>query len=90
LCRDHGAGDAEQAALDDHQASPLFSEPERAALAYADAMTLDTQVSGDLFDRARRGFSDDQIVELTAAVAFEICAAKFNRALEIETAGLRR
>ena len=49
-------------ALDDHQSSELFDEREKAALAYADAITLsDKDVSDELFARLRRSFDDDDI-----------------------------
>jgi alkylhydroperoxidase family enzyme len=41
-----------------------------------------------LFERVRRHFTDDEIIELTAIITWEICAAKFNRALEIEGQGI--
>jgi alkylhydroperoxidase family enzyme len=68
--------------------SPLFSEPERAALAWAEAVTLTRQrVTDDLFDRLRRSFEEAEIVELTAAVALENFRSKFNVALGIEAQG---
>jgi alkylhydroperoxidase family enzyme len=36
-----------------------------------------------LFDTLRRHFSDDQIVALTAIIAWENASSKFNRALRI-------
>jgi len=66
----------------------LFSESERAGLAYAEAITLANTVSDDIFENVRRHFTDDEIVELTAVITFEICVAKFNRALEIEEQGI--
>jgi len=33
-------------------------------------------------------YSDDEIVELTAAISWELCVSKFNRALEIEAQGI--
>jgi len=66
----------------------LFSERERAALVYAEAISVANTVSGEVFEHVRRHFSDDEIVELTAVITFEICAAKFNRALEIEEQGI--
>ncbi len=62
----------------------LFSERERAALAYADAIVAAHVVGTELFADVRRHFSEEEIIELTATVTWEICAAKFNRALEIE------
>jgi alkylhydroperoxidase family enzyme len=68
--------------------SPLFTEPERAALAYAEAMTITGQrVSEALFARVRSHFSEAQIVHLTAAVALENFRSKFNVALGIEAQG---
>src|ERR671936_570101 len=68
--------------------SPLFSEPERAAIAYAEAMTITGQrVSDELFARLRTHFSEAQVVELTAAVALENFRSKFNVALGIEAQG---
>jgi alkylhydroperoxidase family enzyme len=48
----------------------------------------DDLVSSDVFDHLRVHYSDDQIVALTAAITWELCVAKFNRALEIEAQGI--
>lgn len=54
------------------------------ALEYADKITLsDEDVDDDLFARLRAAFSEDQIVELTALIAWENASSKFNRALRI-------
>jgi alkylhydroperoxidase family enzyme len=69
-------------------ASPLYSERERVALAYAEAMTVTGQrVTDALFAQARQHFSEPEIVELTAAVALENFRSKFNTALGIEAQG---
>jgi alkylhydroperoxidase family enzyme len=69
-----------------------FDDRERAALAYADAMTLtgsDVYDPDDaLFERLRRHFTDDQIVALTAIIAWENASSRFNRALRIPAQGL--
>ncbi|MGH7392414.1 MAG: carboxymuconolactone decarboxylase family protein [Candidatus Rokuibacteriota bacterium] len=71
--------------------SPLYDERERAAVAYAEAMTVTGQrVSDDLFARARKHFSEAEVVELTAAVALENFRSKFNTALGIEAQGFCR
>ena len=68
--------------------SRRFSEMERAALEYAEAMTITGQrVSDELFGRLRALFDEAQIVELTAAVALENFRSKFNTALGIEAQG---
>ena len=65
-----------------------YSAAERAALAYAEAMTITGQkVTDELFAELRRHFSEPQIVELTAAVALENFRSKFNVALGIESQG---
>ena len=54
-------------ALADYATSPLYDAAERVALEYADAMTLsDREVEDELFDRLRRFYDDDALVELTA------------------------
>jgi len=76
-------------ALADYAASPLYSEAERLALEYADAMTLsEREVSDELFARLRRVYDDDALVELTAIIAWENASSKFNRALRIPSQGL--
>ena len=84
------AGAAEDKIRDVERAaeSPLFADDERAALEYAEAMTITGQkVSDALFARLRTHFSEAQIVELTAAVALENFRSKFNVALGIEAQG---
>jgi alkylhydroperoxidase family enzyme len=84
-----GVSDAKILALADYAASPLYSEPERVALEYADAMTLSgREVSDELFARLRRFYDDDALVELTAIIAWENASSKFNRALRIPSQGL--
>jgi alkylhydroperoxidase family enzyme len=68
--------------------SPLYSDAERVALEYAEAMTVTSQTVTDaLFERLRTHFSEAQLVELTAAVALENFRSKFNTALRIEAQG---
>ena len=68
--------------------SGRFSEMERVALEYAEAMTIPGQrVSDELFTRLRLLFDEAQIVELTAAVALENFRSKFNVPLGIESQG---
>jgi alkylhydroperoxidase family enzyme len=69
--------------------SPRFSEMERVALEYAEAMTITGQRVGDeLFARLRALFDEAQIVELTAAVSLENFRSKFNVPLQVEAQGL--
>ena len=69
-------------------ASPLYTEGERVALEYAEAMTVTgRKVTDELFMGLRAAFSEAEIVELTAAVALENFRSKFNVALGIEAQG---
>ena len=68
--------------------SGRFSPMERAALEYAEAMTITGQrVSDDLFARLKTFYDEAQIVELTAAVALENFRSKFNVPLGVEAQG---
>ena len=83
----HGAPE-KLAALQDYEASTLFSERERAALAYAEAVTDPARrVDDALFARLRRQFTEQEIVELTALVAFQNLSSKFNAALGVPAQG---
>lgn len=64
----------------------LFSQSERAALAFAEGMTqTPADVPEDVFAEARRHFSDPQLVEPAATVAVENYRARFNRAFLVES-----
>jgi Uncharacterized conserved protein len=68
--------------------STRFSEAEQVALEYAERIThTDQQVDDELFARVKQHFTEPQIVELTAAIAFENFRSKFNPPLGIEAQG---
>jgi AhpD family alkylhydroperoxidase len=71
-------------ALTDDAKSPLFSDAERLALEYADAMT-DTRrdVDDELFARLQQHYDDDTIVELTMIIAWQNAGTRLNRAFRI-------
>jgi alkylhydroperoxidase family enzyme len=84
-----GVSDEKILALPDYATSPLYSDAERVALQYADAITLtDLEVEDELFERLRRFYDDDALVELTAIIAWENASSKFNRALRVPSQGL--
>lgn len=73
------------------ESSPRFSEREKAALAYAEAITYSNhRTEATHFERLRRHFSDDAIIELTALVAFQNLSSKFNAALGVAAQGFCR
>ncbi len=68
--------------------SKLFSPAERVALEYAECITYtDRDVDDALFAELKKHFTEAQIVELTAAVAFENFRSKFNPTLKVEAQG---
>lgn len=84
-----GVSEEKILALPDYAASPLYSEAERLALEYADSMTITgREVTDELFARLKEFYSDDELVELTAVIAWENASSKFNRALRIPSQGL--
>jgi alkylhydroperoxidase family enzyme len=63
-----GLTDAESDALADWRNAPSFNARERAALAYADAMTRDVAVPDAVFEKLRPHFNERQIVELSVLI----------------------
>ena len=81
-------GQAKLAEVPTWRQSRLFSEPERAALDYAERMTITGQKVDDaLFAQLKQHYTEAQIVELTAAIALENFRSKFNPALGVESQG---
>ena len=66
-----GLTEAEFEALQgDYRGSPLFSDREKAVLAWSEAMTLNTAKRDDtVWEELRRLFSDAEIVEVSLACA---------------------
>ena len=62
----------------------IFDERERAALAYAEAMTRTIRVPDDVFAAVRRTFDDREIVELTATVGAYNLVSRFLEALQVD------
>ena len=78
-------------ALEDFDIAEVFSDAEKAALAYAEAVTRsDREVDDALFARVREHYDEDAAVELTALIAFQNLSSKFNSALDIDAHGFCR
>jgi alkylhydroperoxidase family enzyme len=75
-------------ALSEYRTSPLFSDRERAALAYVEEATRHKRVSDATFEKLRRHFSKREIVEITWLNAVENYYNLINLPLEIESDGL--
>lgn len=65
-------GESEQRlyTLDAWRETPFFSERERAALEWTEAVTLvaETRVPDDVYERVRQHFSEQELIDLTLAV----------------------
>ena len=79
------AGEKVEAALGDYKRNPLFSLRERLALELAERMTYTgKRVSDKFFNRLKKHFSEEELVELAAVIALENFRSKFNPVFGIE------
>lgn len=86
--RKRGASEEKLEALDHWQQSDLFEKHEKVALEYAEAITRsDTKVSEELMQKVKGHFSDDEVIEMTALIAFQNMSSKFNAALAVPSEG---
>jgi alkylhydroperoxidase family enzyme len=74
-------------ALAEYRSSPLFSDRERAALAYVEEATRHKRVSDATFEALRKQFNEREIVEITWLNAVENYYNLINLPLEIESDG---
>ncbi len=75
-------------ALKDFRTHEGYTPAEKAALAYAEAITYSNrEVDDALFTELRAHYDEDAIVELTALIAFQNLSSKFNAALDIPSHG---
>jgi alkylhydroperoxidase family enzyme len=74
--------------IDDYATSPAYTDDERAAIAYADAMTSDPHaVTDDQVADLRARFGDAGVIELTYQIGLENMRARMNTALGITEQG---
>lgn len=72
----------------DFESSGAFSALEKLCLHYAIAMTeTPVDVSDELFGQLRERLNEQQLVELTSAIAWENYRARNNHALGMESEG---
>lgn len=79
-----GLTEAQIGALDIWQDSQLFSNAQRAVLAYTDVMTRDIHVPDSVFDALKPHFERRELVELTATIAGYNLVSRFLEALAID------
>ena len=69
----------------------VFSSLERLVIELADALAATpSNVSGDLYTRLRDQFSEEQLLELGAQIAFENYRARLNRIFDVQSDELYR
>ncbi len=74
--------------IDNYATSPRYTDDERAAIAYADAMTTDPHtVTDEQVADLRRRFGDDGVIELTYQIGVENMRARMYSALGITEQG---
>ncbi len=74
--------------IENYSTSPLFSDDERAAIAYADAMTTDPHtVTDEQVADLKTRFGDAGVFELTYQIGLENMRARVNSALGITEQG---
>lgn len=66
------------------QPSKLFSNQQRALLAYTDAMTREITVVDTVFAEIRKHFSERQVVELTMLIGAYNMLTRFLKALQVD------
>jgi len=72
------------AALKNWRGSKLYSDQQRALLAYTDAMTRDIKVPEAVFAEVRKHFNERQTVELTMLIGAYNMLTRFLQALEVD------
>lgn len=83
-----GASIEKVTTLPNWRGSDLFNPIERAALDYAEAVTRSDQPVEDRHVQLlRQYFTDNEIIELTALIAFQNMSSKFNAALAVPPQG---
>src|ERR1700751_5487366 len=74
--------------IDNYATSPRFTDDERGAIAYADAMTTDPHsVTDDQVADLRARFGENGVIELTYQIGVENMRARMNTALGITEQG---
>ena len=69
----------------------LFNDTERLVIDLADALTgTPSNVSDEMYARLRNQFSEEQLMQLGAQIAFENYRARWNRLFNVESDNLHQ
>ena len=87
--RNEGVSMEQLARVATFRTSEAFSERDKAALVFTEEMTrTPVDVPAAVFEQLQGFFSDREIVELTAMIAYENYRARFAHALDLPSDGL--
>jgi alkylhydroperoxidase family enzyme len=90
ISAESGIAEEKLLALPRHREATIFSELERLVLDYAEAMTrTPAAVTDELSAALLEHLDAEQLVELTAGIAWENWRARFNEAFDLGAAGFR-
>jgi AhpD family alkylhydroperoxidase len=88
IAREAGLSEDDLKDLVDWQSSERFDEKDKLVLAFADGMSRSpVDVSEETFESLRKHFSEEQLVELAGAIAWENWRARFNWAFGLGQEG---
>lgn len=74
--------------LDNFRESCLFSDKEKSVLTYTEEITYSNKTANhETFISLKKYFTEEEIIELTALIAFQNMSSKFNSALDIPRQG---
>jgi alkylhydroperoxidase family enzyme len=86
--RNGASAEKVEAALGDYKKSSLFSMREKLALELCERMTYTSKrVTDRFFNRLKKHFKDEELVELAAIIALENFRSKFNPVFAVEAQG---
>ena len=86
--RKAGLSDEKLRAVPDNNLTS-FNDTERLVIELADALTnTPSDVSDELYARLRKQFSEEQLMQLAAQIAFENYRARWNRLFNVESDNL--
>lgn len=91
MSRKAGISEEQLADLSQFDGSKNFTDDERLVLRLAVALTrTPSEVPDDLFSLLRNRFSEIELVELSAAIAWENYRARFNRTFAVGSEGFSK
>ncbi len=77
--------------MDAWREAPFYSDRECAALAWAEAVTIVTQghVPDEVYEQARKEFSEEELIDLTMGVIAINCYNRLNVAFRVKAGGYK-